>query len=108
MRLGVVEYLAVQDDLGAMCLRVHDFHAGCIAWHYDDCGNSQPTRMIGHALGVIARRGSDDPPRTLLRGLRQQLIERTTLLEGGGELMVLELDVDLRAGDRRKGSRVQT
>jgi hypothetical protein len=47
---------------------------------------------------MIAGRGGDHAAGALLRRERQQLVERAALLEAGGELVVLELEVDLRPG----------
>ena len=67
--------------------------------HHDGGWNAEPSRVIGHALGMIARRHGDDAARPFCGGQRQQLVQRATILERGGELQILEFEPDLAAGD---------
>ena len=67
--------------------------------------------MIGDRLGVVAGGGRDDAARALLLVHQQQFVERAALLVSGGELEILELDVDggagrfgQRAAQHRRGS----
>ena len=61
--------------------------------------------MIGDPLRVVAGRGCDDPGRLFRIGQARKLVQRAALLEGGGELQVLELDQDFSASDLRQGAR---
>ena len=55
--------------------------------------------VIGDALRVVAGRHGDDAALALVRRQGRQPVERAALLEGGGELQVLELEPDLAAED---------
>jgi hypothetical protein len=62
-------------------------------------------RVIGHRLGVIARRHRDHALPRLIGTQRKHGIQRPALLEGSGELHVFEFEPDLGAGQLRQGSR---
>src|SRR5258706_15661337 len=51
---------------------------------------------------MVARAHCHYPALSLGVGQRQQLVERAPLLEGSGELQVLELEVELAAGEARQ------
>ncbi len=104
---GVVEALAVEDDRRAVARGLADLHVGGEARHDDRRRNAEPPRVIGEALCVIAGRRRDDAAGTLLGVEAQELVERTALLVGGGELQVLELQPDLRAGQVRQRPAVE-
>ena len=55
--------------------------------------------VIGHALRMIAGRHRDHAALAFVRRQRQQPIERAALLEGRGELQVLEFEPELAAAD---------
>ena len=55
--------------------------------------------MIGHTLRVIAGRHRDHPAPALVGRQRAQAIERTALLEGRGELQVLEFQPEPAAAN---------
>ena len=96
---GVVEALAVEDDRRAVARGLSDLHRGGEARHDDRRRNAEPPRVIGEALRVIAGRRRDDAARERCSASRlRSLLKRTALLVGGGELQVLELEPDLRAG----------
>jgi hypothetical protein len=75
--------------------------------HHDGGWYSQPLRVPGDALRVVAGRDRDDAAGALAGVQRQQAVQRAAFLERGGELQVLELQVKLAAGDRRQRARVQ-
>ena len=58
--------------------------------------------MIGDALRMVAGRHGDDATAALLIGELQQRVQCAALLEGGGELQVLELYPDVGLGDARQ------
>ncbi len=63
--------------------------------------------MVGDALGVVAGGCGDDSAGGLLRSEGGDAVERATLLEGAGHLEVLELEVDLLAGEVGENLRVR-
>ena len=105
--LGRIEVLAVQQNLGAEVARVHHFHVRRETRHDDHRRHAKTLRMIGNALRMISGRYRNHA--TLARGgiQRQQPVESTPLLERGGELLVLELQVQLRPGNIGKRTREQ-
>ncbi len=56
---------------------------------------------------MVARTRRDHAARALLVSQLQQRVERPTLLVGGGELLVLELEPDLGPGNRGQRLRMQ-
>ncbi len=80
-----------------------DLHRRRRLGHDDDRRDAEPLRVISHGLRVIAGRGRDHPARALLGRQLQQFVERAAFLVGGGELQILELEPDFRAGDFRQG-----
>ncbi len=102
----IVENFPVQDHLGAVTARVDDLHTGGVARHHDHRGDTEAPGVIGHALGVVARGGGDHACTPLLGRERQQLVQRAALLERGGELVILELQVGLGAGDLGQRARM--
>ncbi len=86
-------------DLGAVTPGVLDFHHRRPHRHHDGGGNAEQAGVIGHALGVIAGRHRDHAASPLVRRQRGQAIERAALLEGRGELQVLEFEPELAAAD---------
>src|ERR1700678_2339304 len=62
--------------------------------------------MISHALRMISSRRSNYSLGSLFGGKREQLVQRATLLESAGSLLIIELKEDLAIGKRRKGFRV--
>ena len=97
-----VECVAVQHDLRAEAARALDLHTGREARHHDDGADPEPVRVIGDTLRVVAGTHRDDAARALFRRQLRELVARAPLLERGGELQVLELEEDLRAGDLGK------
>src|SRR6185312_5984812 len=76
-------------------------------WHHDGDGNAEPAAMIGDALGVIAGRHRGHAALLFVVAEREQLVERAALLERGGVLQILELEMDVGARDAtRRGADV--
>ena len=96
---GLLQRLAGNDDLGAVTPGVLDLHHRRPDRHHDGGGNAEPVRVIGHALRVIAGRHRDHAAPPLVRRQRPQPVERAALLEGGGELQVLEFEPEIAAAD---------
>ena len=100
--LRLVQTSTRQDDFGAEGLGIGDFHEGRVLWHHDGGGDAQAACVIGDGLGVVAGRHGDHAPARLAVAERGELHERTTILEGIGELEALAFDVDLGAGQLRQ------
>ncbi len=96
---GLVVAVAVQHHLRPEAAGMLDLHGRRGLGHDDGDRRPQPLAMIGQTLGMIAGRGGDDAAPTLFLAQAQQLVQRAALLEGGGELQVLELHIYFRAGD---------
>jgi hypothetical protein len=104
MRLGggFGQRVAMQDNARAMAACMLHLRVGREGRHDDGGGNAEPAGMIGHALGMVAGRHSDDAALSFVGRELQQGVERAALLERGGELQVLELDPDVGLGDARQ------
>src|SRR5688500_3468528 len=102
------QVFAFQPHGGAVHLRVLDLRIGRAARHDDGGRDSQARRMVGHRLSVVSCAHGNHAPRALGLAERQQLVQRPTLLERGGELQVLELQENLRPDEPRKRAAVET
>ena len=91
---GVVKDLAVEDYLGSVVLGVVHLHQGGGGGHDDGGRHSCGLSRVGHPLGVVARRGGDQPPVLLLLGEGADLIVSAPELIGPGGLHVLRLEID--------------
>jgi hypothetical protein len=60
--------------------------------------------VVRDRLRVIAGAHRDHAAAALVGGQRQELVQGAALLERGGELQVLELEEDARAGEPRQGA----
>ena len=96
--IGLVEHLAMQDHRGAMALGLHHLDRRGRLGHHDRDRNAEPPAVIGEPLRMVARRRRDHAARAGRRVHQQQFVERAALLVGGGELEILELEIDVRAG----------
>ena len=67
--------------------------------HHDRGGYTQQTGVTRDRLGMIARRHGDHAARSLVPGQHRQAIGRATLLEGAGDLQVVQLQQHVRAGN---------
>ena len=92
----------MQHDAGAEHLGALDLHERRVGRHHDGGVDAEPGGVPGHGLGVVPGRHGDDPAAPLVLGERQELVEGAALLEGGGELEVLELHDDAGAEDLRE------
>ena len=63
-------------------------------------------RVVRDALRVVAGRRRDDAAPALLGREQQQRVARAALLEAAGALQVVELAVDVRAGELRQRDRL--
>ena len=86
-------------DLRAVTPGVLDLHHRRADRHHDGSGNAEPMCVIGHALRMIAGRHRDHAALPFVRRQRQQPVERAALLEGRGELQVLEFEPEIAAAD---------
>ena len=96
---GLLQRLAGNDGLGAVTPGVLDLHHRRAHGHHDAGGNAKPMCVIGHALRMVAGRHRDHAAPAFVRRQRQQPVERAALLEGRGELQVLEFQPELAAAD---------
>jgi len=64
--------------------------------------------VVSDRLRVVAGAHRDDAAPALGLAQREELVQRTALLERGGELQVLELEEHLRADEARKCAAVHT
>ena len=103
-RLGQVG--AVQDDVGAELAAVGHLDQRREHRHHDGRGNAEQLRVIGDALRVIAGGRGDHAALALLGRQLQQRVARAALLEAAGALQVVELAVDVRAGELRQRDRL--
>ena len=62
--------------------------------------------MPRRRLRMVARRRRDDTRRAFGIGERQNLVQLTAVLEGGGKLQVFKLQLYFHAADIRQGARV--
>jgi hypothetical protein len=99
---GFLQGRAGNDDLGTEPARVLDLHHRRPDRHHDSGGNAEPPCVVGDALRMIARRHRDDAAPPFLRRQRRKPIEGTALLEGRGELEILEFEPDPAAENRTK------
>ena len=75
--------------------------------HNDGSCNSQQVRVPSHRLGMVASRHGNNTPRPLVLGQHSQPISRTTFLERAGNLEIVQLQHDIRAGQPRNRMAVQ-
>ena len=71
---GVVVHRAVEDHPRPMTLGLADLHRRGRRGHDDGDGDAEPLAMVGDRLGVVARRGGDDPAAALLLRKLDQLV----------------------------------
>ena len=102
MRIGFVESLAMEDDLPANAFGLHHLHARGGLRHHDRDRDPQPSAVIAEPLRVVAGRGCNYAARLLLVAQVEQGVERAALLVSGSELVVLELEPDVRPRNLRQ------
>ena len=104
MRIGIVVFLAEQDDFGAVARSAYTFTCRRRLRHHDGDRHAQPLAVIGQPLRMIARRCRDHARARAPRVHQQQRVERAAFLVGRGELQVLELQPDCRRRSSRTAS----
>src|SRR5690606_6311536 len=88
-----------ENHLGARGLRAGHLRERRETRH-DDCGrNTEAPAVMRHGLGMITGGYGQDAAAALRLRQRQDLAEGTALLERGGELEYLELQMDAAPGD---------
>ena len=100
---GLIERFAHQQDFRAEHLGVLHLGVGRGARHHDHGGDAQASGVIGDGLGVVACRNRKNAPLPGIGGEARQPVQGPALLEGCRELVVFELEVNLRAQHRRQG-----
>ena len=90
----------MQHHLGPEAACALHLDAGREQRHHDHRLHAQPLRVVGHALGMVARRhGHHALDGGLGRGQLRQLVAGPAFLERSRVLQVLELEKHLRSGD---------
>ena len=107
VRARIVEALAVQHDGRAERARALDLHRRREARHHDGRADAEALRVPGHALRVVAGRHRHHAAAAFGGTQLRQPVQRSALLERGGELQVLELQEHRRAGDLGERARQQ-
>ena len=97
-RRGLDQRLAEKDDVRAVRPGLLDLHERGVLGHHDQRRDAEPAGVIRERLAVIARRHRRYAAGALLRRELQQPVQGAALLERGRELPVLELHVDVGAG----------
>ena len=100
-----VQRVAMQNDLGAETARALHFDARREAWHHNHGAQAQALRVVSHTLRMVAGAHGDDAALAFFRAELRQFVAGAALLEGGGELQVLEFQEYLGPGDVRQGAR---
>jgi hypothetical protein len=106
MSVGIVERFAFQYYIAAYALGLHHFHGWRGARHHDGDRHVQPRTVIGKPLRMVAGRRRDHAALALFVGQQQERVERTALLVGGSELVVLELQPDIRTNNLAERLRI--
>ena len=98
LAVGGVIVTAVEDDLCAELARAGDLDQRGSFGHDDLGRHPQPGPVVGDGLCVVSCARGDDASASLLGRQGHQLVAGAALLEGAGDVMILELEVDLAAG----------
>ena len=98
LRQGV----AVQQYVRLEHARLPDLGIRRRARHDDGDRHAKPATVVRQCLRVVAGRHGDDAAAARSVGQEQQPVQRAALLERRGELLVLELEVDVRSELRRE------
>ena len=94
-RLG--ESCAIKTNITPEATGIHHLDERRVLRHHHARGNAERSAVIGYCLRVIPRARCNHTSRALIRREIEQPVERTTILEGSGALLVLEFEVQ-RAG----------
>ena len=105
-RARFAEVGAVQDDRCAQRAAIGDLDQRRELRHHDRRRNAEQSRVIGEALRVIAGRRRDHAAPAFVRRELEQCVARAALLEAAGALQVVELAVNMRAGELRQWNRL--
>ena len=101
MRGGLGQGLAVQHDMRAPGRGARHLGRRREFRHHDGGGDAGQAGMPRHRLGVVAGRHRDDAALALALGQQRQAVGRAALLEGAGDLQIVELQHHLGAGGAR-------
>ena len=99
---GFFQRVAMQHHLGTKAACALHLYAGRKTRHHDHGAQSQPLRVVGHALRMVARAHGHHAVRALFGREQRELVAGPALLERGGELQVFEFEEHLRAHDLRE------
>ena len=105
-RARLREVGAVKDDVGAELAAIGDLNERGELRHHDGRRDPEELRVVGDPLRVIAGRGRDHPALARVRRQLEQRIARAAFLEAARALQVVELAVDVRAGQLRQRNRL--
>src|ERR1700733_3127916 len=99
---GFVVVRARKDHFRTVSARGGYLYDGRRKRHANLRSNSPPGCVIGDGLGMVTGRGGDHALEALLRGQQQNLVKRSPLLVGAGDLEVFEFEENRVAGQLRK------
>ena len=103
-RLGQIR--AVQHHRRAERAAIGDLDQRREARHHHRHRDAEEAAVVGDAERMIAGRGRDHAALALLRREPRQRVARAALLEASGALQIVELAIDVRAGELRKRDRL--
>ena len=101
-RLGIVEPLAMQYDIGLMAFSLLYFYRRRVFGHNDRDRYAEPMAMIGNALRMVAGRSRDHAALAFTVRQLEQLVQRTPFLKRSGELQIFKFQPDIRARQIRE------
>jgi hypothetical protein len=108
LHLRVGDRLAVQQDARPQPLAARSLHERGKRGHHDGDGNPELPAVKCERQRVIAGAGGNDAVAPLRRIKQEERVAGTALLERAGPLRVLELGVNLAAGEIREIKRLAT
>ncbi len=89
----------VQNDFGAEVAGGGDFYERGHHGHHDDGADAALGGVVGDGLSVISGGGGDESAAAFGWGEGEDAVECAALFECSGALQVIELEVDLLAGE---------
>jgi hypothetical protein len=104
VRIGIIIFLAEQDDLAAIGLGLLHLDGRRRLGHDDGDRHAKPRAVPRQPLGMIARRRCDDSLGLGVVAHLAEEIERAAFLVSRSELEIFELQIDRCPGDRRQGA----
>ena len=96
---GVIHRASVQDDFRPVVPGGENLDQRGPLGHDDFGLDAEAPAVIGDGLGMVTRRGGDDPPGPVGQGKAQKFVEGPALLERPGHLEVLKLEKGLAAAE---------